>query len=104
MSDRKPPLDYATPPDPKPWPTWLALLWPLIVINIWGCTFFSVAFTVLGIVNVYHRVPGLGVNEQDPGFIHWTNTSWIISNALLAAIFVPLTVCHWRWRRRNRKP
>jgi len=104
MSDQKPTLDYAPPPGPKPWPTWVVFaamfLWPLIVIDIWSGAFISVVFTVLEVVNLFHPVSGLGT--EGPGTIHWTKVSWLICNALLATIFVPLAIWHWRWRRRNR--
>lgn len=103
MSDRKPTLDYATP-DPKRWPTWMVyaagFLWPLIVFDIWAVAFMSIIFTVLGIINLFH--PCLGPWTDDPEMIHWTNKSWIVSNASLAAIFVPLAILHWRWKRRKR--
>jgi len=85
MSDQKPTLDYAPPPDPKPWPTWVVFaamfLWPLIVIDIWSGAFISVVFTVLGVVNLFHPVSGLGT--EGPGTIRWTKASWLICNALL---------------------
>ncbi len=107
MSDRKPTLDYAPPTDSKQWPTWVVFaamaLWPFIVLSIWWTAFISLVFTALAIVNLFYPVPGPWMNDKHA--THFTEALWVIRYASLTAVFVPLAIWHWRWKRRmgNRK-
>ena len=98
MSESHRTLSYETPRSPavRWWSqVWKFLLWPLILINIYGGACLSLVFLILGIISLFHPVDGLYLFGK-PVVTVSQRVEWIIFNAALTAVCQSLIVRHLR--------
>jgi len=76
-------------------------IWPVIVLDIWTMALVGPVFFVLGIINLFHPIPGLWMGGK-PVATHGQAIRWVISTAVISIVGILLAVWHWRWRRHHK--